>query len=89
MEYSSIKEIQIPDGEVEIVLPGFPSYYEDINTVISIIKYISLVILIALIIFIIVKKIQNKSVSKKLIIMSIILFIITLLAFFIRMPYWT
>lgn len=89
MENSPIKEIRIPDGGMETILPGFPSYYEDINAIMSIIKYISLGLLISLIIFIIIKKVQNKSISKKIIITSVILLIITILASFIRMPYWT
>ena len=89
MEHLPINEIRIPDGGMETKSPGFPSYYEDINAIMPIIKYISLGLLIALIIFIIIKKVQNKSISKKIIITSVILLVITILASFIRMPYWT
>ena len=82
-------EIRIPDGGVETTLPGYPLYYDDINTAMSIIKYISLGMLVALIIFMIIKKVQKKKITKKEIITSIVLLLITIVAFFVRMPYWT
>lgn len=75
--------------EMKISSPGFPSYYEDINAVILVIKNLAFGILIALTISIIIKKVQKKKLAKKEILISAILFIIVVIASFIKMPYWT
>lgn len=89
MEHSPINEIRIPDGGIETSLPGFPAYYETINNILHITKYVSLGILIILLIYTIMDFIKNKKINKKLIVINIVVFIIMVLASFIRMPYWS
>ena len=73
---------------IETALPGFPSYYEDINAFLEVIKYVSLLAIIILGIALIINKRKKKD-NKILFIIWIISIIIFIISLLVRMPYWT